>query len=113
MGSALALNIYSATTYCSDSAVHRILALTVKVHYVGSLLDGTEFDSSVKRGQPAEFALDSVIPGWSEGVQLMRVGGKARLHVPSELAYGDRGVGPIPPGSVLVFELELVEIVTP
>ena len=83
------------------------------MHYVGSLLDGTEFDSSVKRGQPAEFALDSVIPGWSEGVQLMRVGGKARLHVPSELAYRDRGVGPIPPGSVLVFELELVEIVTP
>ena len=82
------------------------------MHYVGSLLDGTEFDSSVKRGQPAEFALDSVIPGWSEGVQLMRVGGKARLHVPSELAYGDRGVGPIPPGSVLVFELELVDIVT-
>jgi hypothetical protein len=85
---------------------------TVKVHYVGSLLDGTEFDSSIKRGQPAEFALDSVLPGWSEGVQLMRVGGKARLHVPSELGYGDRGVGPIPPGSVLVFELELVDVVT-
>ena len=84
---------------------------TVKVHYVGSLLDGTVFDSSIKRGQPAELALDSVIPGWSEGVQLMRVGGKAKLYVPSELGYGERGVGPIPPGAALVFELELIEIV--
>jgi len=69
------------------------------------------FDSSIKRGQPAEFALNQVIPCWTEGVQMMKVGEKARLVCPSEIAYGDRGAGPdIPPGATLVFEVELLDI---
>jgi len=84
----------------------------VKVHYTGKLRDGTVFDSSVQRGQPAVFALNRVVPCWTEGVQKMKVGGKATLTCPSDLAYGDRGVpGRIPPGAPLVFEVELVEIV--
>jgi FKBP-type peptidyl-prolyl cis-trans isomerase FkpA len=85
----------------------------VRVHYVGRFLDGREFDSSVKRGQPAEFPLNRVIKCWTEGVQLMQVGGKARLHCPSALAYGERGAGggEIPPNSPLVFEVELLAIV--
>ncbi len=84
----------------------------VKVHYKGMLRDGTEFDSSVSRGQPAVFHLNRVVPCWTEGVQKMKVGGKAKLACPSELAYGDRGVpGRIPPGAPLVFEVELIEIV--
>ncbi len=83
---------------------------TVKVHYRGTLLDGTEFDSSYKRGEPAEFQLDRVIKGWSEGVQLMNVGSTYKFYIPSDLAYGDRGAGNvIPPGAVLVFEVELLE----
>jgi FKBP-type peptidyl-prolyl cis-trans isomerase FkpA len=81
---------------------------TVKVHYVGTLTNGTEFDSSVKRGQPAEFKVNQVIPCWTEGVQKMKVGEKARLVCPSEIAYGDQGHPPIPPGSTLVFEVELL-----
>ncbi|MFN8544052.1 MAG: FKBP-type peptidyl-prolyl cis-trans isomerase [Candidatus Binatia bacterium] len=84
----------------------------VKVHYTGTLTDGTVFDSSVQRGQPAEFPLNGVIKCWTEGVQLMKVGGKAKLVCPSDIAYGDRGAGgKIPPGSTLVFEVELLEIV--
>jgi FKBP-type peptidyl-prolyl cis-trans isomerase len=87
---------------------------TVKVNYVGTLIDGTEFDSSVKRGQPAVFTLGQVIPGWTEGIQLMAVGGKYRLTIPSSLAYGARGAGGvIPPFATLVFEVELVSIETP
>ena len=83
----------------------------VKVHYVGTLTDGKEFDSSVKRGQPVEFPLGQIIPCWSEGVSMMKVGGKAKLVCPPELAYGDRGRPPIiPGGSALVFEVELLEI---
>lgn len=83
----------------------------VKVHYVGTLMDGKEFDSSVKRGQPAEFPLGQIIPCWSEGVSMMKVGGKAKLVCPPELAYGERGRPPIIPGnSALVFEVELLEI---
>jgi len=83
---------------------------TVKVHYRGTLLDGSEFDSSYKRGEPAEFQLDRVIKGWSEGVQLMNVGSKYKFYIPPDLAYGDRGAGGvIPPGAVLVFEVELLE----
>lgn len=85
---------------------------TVRVHYEGRLADGTVFDSSIERGEPAEFPLDGVIPGWSEGLQLMKTGAKYRLFMPPALGYGDRGVGGhIPPNAVLIFEVELLEIV--
>jgi len=83
----------------------------VKVHYTGTLIDGTVFDSSVQRGQPATFPLNGVIKCWTEGVQKMKVGGKAKLICPSDIAYGDRGSPPrIKPGATLVFEVELLEI---
>jgi FKBP-type peptidyl-prolyl cis-trans isomerase FkpA len=85
---------------------------TVKVHYVGTLTDGKEFDSSVKRGEPVEFPLGQVIPCWTEGVAKMKVGGKAKLVCPADLAYGDQGRPPIiPGGATLVFEVELLDIV--
>ena len=85
---------------------------TVRVHYRGMLTDGTEFDSSHKRGEPAEFLLKGVIACWSEGLQKMAVGGRAKLICPSSIAYGDNGRPPlIPPGATLVFEIELLEIV--
>lgn len=84
----------------------------VKVHYKGTLLDGTEFDSSIKRGQPAEFPLNAVIPCWTEGVQKMKVGEKAKLVCPSSIAYGDQGQGTIPGGATLTFEVELIEIIS-
>jgi FKBP-type peptidyl-prolyl cis-trans isomerase FklB len=84
----------------------------VKCHYQGTLIDGTIFDSSIQRGQPAEFPVNGVIPGWVEALQLMPVGSKWRLFIPSELAYGDNQMGgKIPPGSTLIFEVELLEIV--
>jgi FKBP-type peptidyl-prolyl cis-trans isomerase len=85
---------------------------TVTVHYRGTLLDGTEFDSSYARGEPATFPLNRVIPGWTEGLQLMNEGAKYKLYIPSDLAYGKDGTpgGPIPPNATLVFEVELVEI---
>ncbi len=84
----------------------------VKVHYHGTLVDGTVFDSSVQRGQPATFPLNGVIKCWGEALQLMKVGGKSKIVCPSEVAYGDRGAPPrIRPGATLVFEVELLEIV--
>jgi len=83
---------------------------TVRTHYHGTLIDGTVFDSSYERGQPAEFPVGGVIAGWTEALQLMNAGSKWRLYVPSELAYGAQGVGSIPPHSVLVFDVELLDV---
>src|SRR5207253_7439206 len=84
----------------------------VKVHYQGTLMDGTVFDSSIQRGEPITFPLSGVIKCWGEGVQQMKVGGKSRLVCPADTAYGDRGAPPkIKPGATLVFEVELLEIV--
>ena len=84
---------------------------TVKVHYKGTLVDGTEFDSSYKRGEPISFPLNGVIKGWTEGLQLMPVGSTYRFFIPSDLGYGDRGAGAdIPGGAALIFDVELIEI---
>jgi len=83
---------------------------SVKVHYHGTLTDGTVFDSSVARGQPISFGLNQVIKGWTEGLQLMVVGEKTRLFIPSDLGYGNRASGPIPAGSTLIFDVELLGI---
>ena len=83
---------------------------TVKVHYRGTLTNGQEFDSSYRRNEPATFPLNRVIPCWTEGVQKIKVGGKAKLLCPPELAYGSRGVPGIPPNSTLIFEVELLDI---
>jgi FKBP-type peptidyl-prolyl cis-trans isomerase FkpA len=102
--------VYTETTAgagASPTATDR-----VKVHYRGTLINGTEFDSSYSRNEPAVFPLNGVIRCWTEGVQRMKVGGKARLVCPSDLAYGDRGNEGIPGGAALVFEVELLEIVT-
>jgi FKBP-type peptidyl-prolyl cis-trans isomerase len=82
----------------------------VTVNYAGTLIDGTEFDNSYKRGQPISFNLGGVIKGWTEGLQLMPVGSKYKFYIPSELGYGLHGTGPIPGGSALIFEVELVGI---
>ena len=86
---------------------------TVKVHYRGTLLDGTEFDSSYARKEPISFGLNRVIAGWTEGVQLMPVGSKFMFYIAPELAYGEGGGGPIPPNSTLIFEVELLDIEKP
>lgn len=83
---------------------------TVRVHYHGTLIDGTVFDSSVERGEPIEFPLNQVIPGWTEALQLMSVGDKWKLTIPSTIAYGPRGKGKIPGNAVLIFEVELLAI---
>lgn len=83
----------------------------VKTHYTGTLRDGTVFDSSVTRGQPLDISLGSVIPCWTEGIAMMKVGGKAKLTCPADIAYGERGSGKIPGGAALTFEVELLEII--
>jgi len=82
----------------------------IKVDYVGMLIDGTVFDSSIERGEPAVFPVNAVIPGWVEALQMMPVGSKWQLFIPQELAYGNRGQDPIPPYSTLIFEVELISI---
>jgi len=83
---------------------------TILVHYRGTFIDGSEFDSSYNRGEPIELAVNRVIPGWQEALQLMKVGGKLQIAVPSDLAYGQRGSDIIGPNSVLLFDIELIEI---
>lgn len=83
---------------------------TVVAHYEGRFIDGEVFDSSIARGQPAEFRLDEVIPGWTEGLQLMNTGDRYRLFIPASLGYGEGGTGPIPPHSALIFDVELIEV---
>lgn len=93
-----------------EGKVHPTASSTVKVHYHGTLLDGTVFDSSVERNEPISFPLNRVIAGWTEGLQLMVEGDKFKFFIPSELAYGNRAAGAITPGSMLIFEVELLEI---
>ncbi len=83
---------------------------TVTVHYRGTLINGTEFDNSFKRGQPISFPLGNVIAGWTEGLQLMSVGSKYKLYIPAQLGYGMNGTGPIPGGAALIFEVELLQV---
>jgi FKBP-type peptidyl-prolyl cis-trans isomerase len=83
---------------------------TVVAHYEGRFIDGEVFDSSIARGQPAEFRLDQVIPGWTEGLQMMNTGDRYRLFIPASLGYGEGGTGPIPPHSALIFDVELIEV---
>ncbi len=83
----------------------------VTVHYVGKLIDDTTFDSSRARGEPATFPVAGVVPGFSEGVRLIGKGGKIKLYIPSELGYGQRAAGTIPPGSILVFDVEMIDII--
>lgn len=90
--------------------IHPTATDKVKVHYHGTLIDGTVFDSSVDRGEPISFGLNQVIPGWTEGLQLMVEGEKTRLFIPSSLAYGNRAAGKIKPGSALIFDVELLGI---
>lgn len=91
-----------------DGTEHPSAKSNVTVHYHGTLLDGTVFDSSVDRGQTISFGLNQVIPGWTEGVQLMVTGEKTRFYIPSYLAYGNRAAGAIKPGSTLIFDVELI-----
>ena len=86
---------------------------TVKVHYNGTLIDGTVFDSSIRRGSPATFPVNGVIPGWTEALQLMKVGDKWQLFIPAKLAYGEQGPGPIGPNATLIFDVELLGIEKP
>lgn len=102
---------YMVVTEGSDASAAKPKATdTVTVHYHGTLTDGSVFDSSVERGQPATFPLNGVIAGWTEGLQLMKVGDKYRFFIPAELGYGENGAGPIPPNATLIFDVELLGI---
>lgn len=94
----------------AGTGAHPLATNSVTVHYEGSFTDGRVFDSSIKRGEPTTFTLGQVIPGWIEGLQLMKPGGKARLVIPGELGYGTKGYGNIPPNATLIFEIELLNI---
>ena len=105
---------YQVVTPAADSGAAMPAAEdTVQVHYHGTLVDGTVFDSSVDRGEPISFPINGVIPGWTEGLQLMKVGDKFRFFIPPELGYGANPVGPIPGNSVLIFDVELLAIEAP
>lgn len=104
--SGLQYEILSAGTGRKPSATDR-----VQCHYHGTLIDGTVFDSSVQRGEPAVFGVNQVIPGWVEALQLMSEGSRWKLYIPSKLAYGERQAGSIPPNSALVFEVELIKVI--
>ncbi len=93
-----------------EGETHPTAKSNVKVHYHGTLIDGTVFDSSVDRGEPISFGLNQVIAGWTEGVQLMVEGDKFRFYIPSSLAYGNQATGKIPAGSLLIFDVELLDI---
>ncbi len=101
---------YQVISKGEGEGVSPTAANTVKVHYAGTLVNGTEFDSSYARGEPIEFPLGGVIPGWTEGLQLMSVGDKYRLFIPPALAYGANGAGPIGPNEALIFEVELLDV---
>lgn len=106
LASGLQYQILTSGTGKSPSITNR-----VKCHYTGMLLDGTVFDSSVQRGEPAEFGVNQVIAGWTEALQLMKEGDKWRLFIPSDMAYGARGAGnSIPPHATLIFDVELIEV---
>jgi FKBP-type peptidyl-prolyl cis-trans isomerase FklB len=106
LASGLQYKVIKEGTGKSPKATDKVIT-----HYQGTLIDGTEFDSSIKRGSPAEFTVNGVIPGWTEALQLMKVGSKWQLFVPSKLAYGERGAGPkIGPNAVLIFTVELLSI---
>ena len=94
----------------SGTGVRPLASSRVKVHYEGKLLDGTVFDSSVQRGTPVDFGLNQVIPGWTEGLQLMQVGGRTRFFIPPDLAYGPGGQGTVAPNSLLIFDVELLDV---
>jgi len=107
--SGLQYKVLTAGTGASPAKTDR-----VTVHYRGTLIDGTEFDSSYSRGRPATFGVDRVIPGWTEALQLMKEGAKWQLFIPAKLAYGERGAGgAIGPGQTLIFEVELIEVAKP
>ena len=101
---------YEVLTAAPENAPKPSATDTIVAHYHGTLIDGTVFDSSVDRGEPATFPLNRVIPGWTEGLQLMGVGAKWRLFIPPQLGYGPRAAGQIPPNSALIFDVELLEI---
>lgn len=103
--SGLQYEVLTAGTGVSPKATDQ-----VRVHYEGRMLDGTVFDSSIARDEPITFPLNQVIPGWTEGLQLMKEGGKTRLYIPSNLAYGESGAGEIPPNSLLTFDVELIKV---